>query len=556
MPPAQPAAPRAKNAEHLAQIVRQYSPGMNEALMTNATEQFLSIATTTPVSPTNAAVFASLFPNGVQAGAGAAARNRAPADEIESLLVLQEQSGARASPSSGGGEMDEIRSLVASALADSPTRGLSSPEREEPVPPAAPVTVAVPEKSLDALATVEDSPDVSPEADEVDASTSAGVKPAIQIHKRQSSEESTPKDDNANEGDDDASSVATSVTGAGKDVTRTGSSKSLSDKISRRERSSSRGHSSSFRERKMPLSPGDEKGGVIGSPGEGHDETESPRRASLVLRRKKTMRPDESAAGQSQKNLHTTGSRSTMTEGSESATKKFMSMGKAAMAAAAINRKASFTGYMPQMGQAGTGMQMSMAMPMQMNMNMPMQLNINAMNAMGMAMNMPMNLPMQMGQPLDMSGNTGSFGGPMMLNNPMGPIPNAPAAVMLPQPIAPPIIGSPTAARFFRRQLADFLELADDLQAMTDDLARTRTSVAHLHTQLNQLSSDQMNRVLYLLTLLTAISVPITAVQGYFGMQSPEFAFDGSLITFWAMMGGVILIIFILIWRGKYFNML
>jgi hypothetical protein len=98
----------------------------------------------------------------------------------------------------------------------------------------------------------------------------------------------------------------------------------------------------------------------------------------------------------------------------------------------------------------------------------------------------------------------------------------------------------PTAARFFRAHIIEFQELSEDIAAMMGDLERQRVRaggggggggwgvcvtlhtlvrrrrhraqdhVSSLSSQLNSLQSAQMNRTLYMLTLITALAVPAT----------------------------------------------
>lgn len=73
--------------------------------------------------------------------------------------------------------------------------------------------------------------------------------------------------------------------------------------------------------------------------------------------------------------------------------------------------------------------------------------------------------------------------------------------------------------QFFKANLSEFSELAQDLQSMVSDMSEKKEKIANNITLLASLKADMMNRTLYALTLLTAVSIPMTFITGLWGMN-------------------------------------
>ena len=78
---------------------------------------------------------------------------------------------------------------------------------------------------------------------------------------------------------------------------------------------------------------------------------------------------------------------------------------------------------------------------------------------------------------------------------------------------------SASLTAYFGAFLEDFTELSKDLRSVLLTLESKQQKVESLRQLLAGLKADFMNRTLYALTVLTAVSVPITFLTGLFGMQ-------------------------------------
>jgi len=122
--------------------------------------------------------------------------------------------------------------------------------------------------------------------------------------------------------------------------------------------------------------------------------------------------------------------------------------------------------------------------------------------------------------------------------------------------------------QFFRSNLSEFNELAQDLQSMVNDMDEKKTKIASNITLLGSLKADMMNRTLYALTLLTAVSVPITSITGLWGMNfadmnelDPEMGDELGLPlsgyrVFWTVLVSVVGTVIIGMWRMGLFKAL
>ena len=84
---------------------------------------------------------------------------------------------------------------------------------------------------------------------------------------------------------------------------------------------------------------------------------------------------------------------------------------------------------------------------------------------------------------------------------------------------APESDSAATLTKYFGAFLEDFTELSKDLRSVLLTLESKQQKIESLRQLLQGLKADSMNRTLYALTVLTAVSVPITFLTGLFGMN-------------------------------------
>ena len=72
---------------------------------------------------------------------------------------------------------------------------------------------------------------------------------------------------------------------------------------------------------------------------------------------------------------------------------------------------------------------------------------------------------------------------------------------------------------FFAAFVDDFVELSKDLRSVLVTLENKRQKIDDLKALLSGLKADFMNKTLFVLTVITAVSVPITFLTGLFGMN-------------------------------------
>jgi len=74
-------------------------------------------------------------------------------------------------------------------------------------------------------------------------------------------------------------------------------------------------------------------------------------------------------------------------------------------------------------------------------------------------------------------------------------------------------------AAYFAAFTDDFVELSKDLRSVLVTLENKRQTIDDLKALLSGLKADFMNKTLFVLTVITAVSVPITFLTGLFGMN-------------------------------------
>lgn len=93
-------------------------------------------------------------------------------------------------------------------------------------------------------------------------------------------------------------------------------------------------------------------------------------------------------------------------------------------------------------------------------------------------------------------------------------------------------------ALFFSEQDILFRELHDDVVTITSDVEGITEMCDKLNQLYQRLQADQMSRVLYLLTVVTAVFIPAQFLTGLWGMNfsnMPELTMDGGYIMFWCI---------------------
>jgi hypothetical protein len=125
-----------------------------------------------------------------------------------------------------------------------------------------------------------------------------------------------------------------------------------------------------------------------------------------------------------------------------------------------------------------------------------------------------------------------------------------------------------TLRAFFRAHLTEFTELSQDLKSMVHDMEEKKEKVEMNKRLLASLKADMMNRTLYALTLLTAVSIPMTFITGLWGMNFVDMMeldpvtaeTEGLPMTgyrvFWTVLLSVVGTVVISMWRMGLFRML
>jgi len=91
---------------------------------------------------------------------------------------------------------------------------------------------------------------------------------------------------------------------------------------------------------------------------------------------------------------------------------------------------------------------------------------------------------------------------------------------------------------FFGEQDILFRELYDDLVTITSDVASTIEMSEKLNQLYQRLQADRMNRVLYVLTVVTAVFIPAQFLTGLWGMNfegMPELKWEHGYLMFWLL---------------------
>ena len=95
-------------------------------------------------------------------------------------------------------------------------------------------------------------------------------------------------------------------------------------------------------------------------------------------------------------------------------------------------------------------------------------------------------------------------------------------------------------ARFFTDEEMDWRELYDDHTFIHDDIKRIHASVADMRAFYQQQSGDQMNRVLFALTLVTTVVLPAQVLSGVWGMNFQQGMWEleqpwGYGVMYWGL---------------------
>lgn len=103
--------------------------------------------------------------------------------------------------------------------------------------------------------------------------------------------------------------------------------------------------------------------------------------------------------------------------------------------------------------------------------------------------------------------------------------------------------------RFIYSNLDDYRDVFESFTKLKDEIAFTYTTCEQLNEFYKSQQADKMNKILYLLTVVTAIISPIQLVTGIYGMNfdvMPDLDWRYSYLVFW--IGSVLLVTTILFW--------
>ena len=119
--------------------------------------------------------------------------------------------------------------------------------------------------------------------------------------------------------------------------------------------------------------------------------------------------------------------------------------------------------------------------------------------------------------------------------------------------------GIPSFGRAYADEAAMLSELRDDLSAVCNDMTGMKGTIEHLQAMRNALSDEAMNRVLFILTIVTTVLAPLTVLTGYYGMNFDFETVDGGYginKTFVAPLLLTYLALGLLFWRMGVANMM
>ena len=101
---------------------------------------------------------------------------------------------------------------------------------------------------------------------------------------------------------------------------------------------------------------------------------------------------------------------------------------------------------------------------------------------------------------------------------------------------------------FTDRQRAHLREIADHNLRILEDLDATRERAAVVQEELMHRASDQMNRNMYVLSVIAAIMLPLGFITGLLGINVGGLPLAHSGNGFWIVVGSLVILVAIQVW--------